>query len=217
MDQNFNLTLLVIINDRVELSDLFSRAERAGIKSLRLEAPEVRIGGGQGIALTIGGGNPNFMFRGAINGKDLSFHNLNYGNNVRGVFQVQIPSTKDTIIGSETFEALKDLVENLGYTDVFAYEIGINLTVDHINYPSFKNIGKLKTMNSPKLKAIKLIDGDTQGRDLREEYISEISMERLATPPNKSVINVVYRMNNFRSDALRDILDDIDDVIKQVR
>lgn len=216
MDESFNLTLTIIVNEPIELSDLFYRAKRSGDVNLRFPVPETRLLGGAGLTVAFGG-NSNFTFRGIVAGKDLSLFNMNYGNVTRGVFQVQILNTKDVGIGNEAFDALRRFVNQLAYTDIFAYEIVINLSVNHIDYPPYDKIKTLKTMKSPKLKAIKLLDGDTGTKDLREEYISEISMERIASQPNKSIITTVYRTKEFQTNALRDVLSDIDEVIKLVR
>ena len=217
MDKNFNLSLLIIVNEPIELSDLFNRSNGINGVSLKLMAPETRLVGGSGITFAIGGGNPNFAFRGAVLGKDLIVFNMVYQNITRGIFQTQVPGTKDILAGNETFNALRDLVKQLGYSDIFAYEIGINLTIEHNEYPLYGKIKGLRTMKSPRLKAIKLLDGDTQGKDLREEYISEISIERITHQSGKSIVSTVYRTKEFEENALHDILSDIDEVVKLIR
>ncbi len=131
---------------------------------------------------------PNFVFRGSVNGKDLLLFNKNYGNSIGGVFQVQILNTDDISLCNETFDALKDLARQLGYVNVFAYEVNVNMTVEHREYSTFDKIGRLKTINSPGLKAIKLLNENKKGKDLTEDYISEISVERIANLPNKSAV-----------------------------
>ena len=44
MDEKFNVKLLIILDDPIELSDLFRRASEATIRELELSPPEIRIG-----------------------------------------------------------------------------------------------------------------------------------------------------------------------------
>lgn len=217
MDENYNLSLIVIVNEQIELSNLFERAKKVGTYDLKLMPPQNSITLQQ-FTLSIGGMTPSFVLHNAVSGKDLIVFNMNYGNNIiRGVFQIQLLGTKGLDSGNTTFEALRDFVKQLNYSSVFAYEIGINLTIDHNEYPLFEMIKGLKTMKSPRYKAIKLLDEKNPGKDLREEYISDISLEQLINQPKKSTISAIYRTKEFDSNALQDTVSDIEKVIELVR
>ena len=217
MDEAYNLSLIVIVNEQIELSSLFERARKGGVYDLKLIPPQNSIATQQ-FTFSFGGAPFNFVFHKAVSGKDLIVFNMNYRNNiVRGVFQIQLSNINGLDSGNTTFKALRDFVKRLDYSNVFAYEIGINLTISHDRYPPFEMVKDLKTMKSPRYKAIKFLDARNSVNDLREEYISDISFEQLINQPTKSAISAVYRRKEFDPNALQNILSDIEEVIKLVR
>lgn len=216
MDEKYNLKLLIIVDDPIELSDLFRRASEANIKELELEPPDIRIGNAAPGALSITTGVPGYRFQKIINGYDLVIFNLVYNDLKRGGFQVELPNTKNLELSEEIYSRLNDFIHQLGYSDVFAYEVGINLIVNDVNYKEFTGVSNLNTMKSPKYACLRILDGDTGLNDLREEFITDIKIEKLAQPL-KSQVSCVSRTNDFDGDIIKKILDDLDKIIDSMR
>ena len=216
MDEKFNVKLLIILDDPIELSDLFRRASEATIRELELSPPEIRIGNTTPGSLSITTGVPGYRFQRIINGYDLVIFNLVYSDLKRGGFQVEMPNTKDLELSQEIYSKLNDFIHKLGYTDVFAYEVGINEIVSGINYKDFTGLNNLKTMKAPKYASLRILDGDTGLKDLREEFITDIKIEKLAQPV-KSQISCVSRTKDFDSCIIKKIFDDLDMIIESMR
>jgi hypothetical protein len=216
MNEKYNLKLLIIINDPIELSDLFRRASEATIEELELSPPEIRIGNATPGSLSITTGVPGYRFQKIINGYDLVIFNLVYSDLKRGGFQVEMSNTYNLELSQEIYSKLNDFIHKLGYTDVFAYEVGINEIINDINYKEFTGLNNLETMKAPKYASLRILDGDTGSNDLREEFITDIKIEKLAQPV-KSQVSCVSRTKDFHSDIIKKILDDLDKIIESMR
>ena len=215
-NRKFNLTLIVIINDVIEMSDLFKRIEKSGLKDMKLNAP-VNPLTGQNVPLTISITNQSFTFKNVLDGKDVSISNINYGDTVRGIFQIQIINTMDLESGNKVFEDLKNLIEEIKYPDIFAYEFSINMVVEHTEYPVFDKINKLTTFKKPRWKAIKILEGDEENKDLRHEYIKEISVEKNVSNLKTSVVNAVYRLKKFDPNILKNAFNDVNKILNLLK
>jgi hypothetical protein len=161
MGEKFNVKFLIIVDETIELPNLFSRASKANIPELKLEPPEIRAGTNSSGFFSITTGVPGFRFQKIINGYDLFISNIIYGEKKRGGFRVEIPNNDNLITSRITYEKLNELVVNLGYTNVYAYEIGINFIVDGLKYKKFSDEGKFKTMKSPEYASLHIMDGET--------------------------------------------------------
>lgn len=216
MDENYNLTLLVIVNNSVELSDLFERARKSGLENFRIEPPPIRMDAQITGGLMISSGIPGFRFPKVVSGHDLLVFNVIHSDAKRGGFQVEVQNTKGTTISENLYEGLHDLVQRLGYNDVYAYEIGLRFIVNSRRYPSFKEIEGLQTMESPNFASLRLLDGYKGEKDLREEFISEIKVEVLSQPM-RSQVSTVHRFKIYEPNKLQKIFADLDKVLSLVR
>lgn len=212
MDENFNFTLLVIVNTPIEISDLFKRAAKMDNVNLTLEPPEIRVGPGIGPGLTITPGNPSFRFPSIIAGNDLLVFNIVHSDAKRGAFQIEVKNTKGMFVPEELYKKLHEFVTQLGFEDVFAYEVVFRFITDTQIYPTFKEISGLKTMKEPKFASLRILDGYSGQKDLREELVSEIKIEGLSQPL-KSQVSTLHRFKEFEENKLKEIVDDIDKVI----
>ncbi|MHB1662810.1 MAG: hypothetical protein ACYCSG_03120 [Thermoplasmataceae archaeon] len=216
MEENYNLTLLVIVNNPVELSDLFDRARKAALDGFRIEPPMIRIDDQITGGLMISSGTPSFRFPKIVSGHDLLVFNVTHSDAKRGGFQIEVQSTNGTTLSQNLYESLHEIVQRLGYSDVHSYEIGLRFIVNSREYPSFKEIEGLQTMDSPKFASLRLLDGYKGEKNLREEFISEIKVE-LLTQPMKSQVSTVHRFKSFNPHKLQNIFDDLDKVLSLVR
>ena len=216
MEENYNLTLLVIVNQSVELSDLFERARNASLEEFRIEPPIIRIDTQVIGGLMISSGIPSLRFPKVVSGNDLLVFNIVHSDAKRGGFQIEVQNTKGTTLSQNLYEGLHNLVQRLGYDDVYAYEIGLRFIVNSRRYPPFKEIGGLQTMESPNFASLRLLDGYKGEKDLREEFISEIKVEALSQPM-KSQVSTVHRFKSFDPNKLQKIFADLDKVLILVR
>ena len=173
MDDNYNLTLLIMVDTPIELSDLFDRANKAGLSGFRIEPPEIRIGPQIPGGLIISSGTPSFKFSKVVSGHDLLVFNVIHSDAKRGGFQLELQNTKGFSFSQELYKNLNDLIQKLGYLDVYAYEIGIRFIVNSQKYPLFKEVDGLQTMESPHFATLRLLDGYKGEKDLREELWSQ--------------------------------------------
>ena len=104
MDFRYNVTLLVISNEIIELSDFINRVHTNTDMKINLPVEEVRLSASQGLNWlrpNVGLLLPKFLL-----GIDLQIFNVAYSETSRGVFQVQA-SGVDKIETSKTwFKAL---------------------------------------------------------------------------------------------------------------
>lgn len=215
MDFRYNVTLLVISNEIIELSDFINRVHTNTDMKINLPVEEVRLSASQGLNWlrpNVGLLLPKFLL-----GIDLQIFNVAYSETSRGVFQVQAGGV-DKIETSKTwFKALVDFSQTLGYKNIFAYEVGINFVIEHKQYPKFELLSNLITLASPTYRSLKLQSGIVDKRDLREEYISEINVDMLINEPWKSVVSTVHRLKDFNINIIDDIFQDIESVTGLVR
>jgi hypothetical protein len=216
MDDNYNITFLVMVDTPIELSDLFDRARKAGLTGFKIEPPEIRIGPQTQMAITFTSGTPSFRFPKVVSGHDLLVFNVIHSDAKRGGFQLEMQNTKGYSISRELYKTLNEFVQNLGYLTVYAYEIAIRFIVNTQKYPAFKEIDYLQTMESPYHASLRLLDGYKGEKDLREEFISEIKIEELAQP-GKSQVTTLHRFKDFDDDKIQKIFADLDKVLKLVR
>ncbi len=220
MEYNFNAVFMIIIDEPIDIFDLFKRSDDTIKNIFKLQAPVVPV-----ISNTTFSFTPisnNFIVNKIINNNDLIIFNLNYGHIIRGIFQVKIGINNSNIIDSnKTLEELKEFVSKLNYKNIFAYEISISSVINYNRYPlfkdKFKDVKNLKAFKTPKLRSIKIIDDNSDETDLREQYISEIDIEQNVIDPKKSNLNAVYRIKNFESSILNNILNDIDIIVNLIR
>ena len=112
IDEKFNIKFLIIVDEPVELSNLFDRASKVNIPELKLEPPEIRGGTNSSGFFSITTGIPGFRFQKIINGYDLFISNVIYGEKKRGGFRVEIPNNDNLITSRITYEKLHELVVN---------------------------------------------------------------------------------------------------------
>ncbi len=214
MKEKFNLSCSIIVNDQLDVFDIFKRSQKTN-KNLKLTAPTRSLNSTSG---GINFGTLFFAIEGAVESYNLEISNIMYSNNtVRGIFTVNMLNINDGTIGSKIFKDLNNFVLNLGYDKIFAYELNVRLTIHSNGYLEYPIEKKLKTMKSTKLRSIKLIDGNNYDMDLREQYISEIGVEELVTNPKMSSVIAVYRREGYNENAVFDILNDIDTVLELIR
>lgn len=216
MEENYSLNLMVIVDEPIELSDLFKRVSEAKIDGFKLEPPEINVGNIP-TSLMITTGTPSFRIQKVINGYDLLIFNVIHSDAKRGGFQIEIPNINGLTIAEELYNKLWEFVQSLNYTKVYAYEISINFIIKQSRYLSLSLLNDLQTtMKSPKFASIRIIDGDLEVRDLREEFISEIRIDALSQPM-KSKVGSMYRFKNFEKNKLQEIFSNIDKVLSLVK
>lgn len=215
MDENYNLTLLVISNEAIVLTDFLKRVEKFTDKKITVPLPEIKISGIPSFALERA--NFGLVLSNIISNRDLELYNAVYSETRRGIFQIQETGIAGPDVAKELFEELVNFTNEIGYKDVFAYEIGINFVTTHVNYPEFNLENKFKTLSNPRYRGIKLQSANVGKRDLREEYTSEISVEMLIREPWKSQVSTVHRMKDFNSSIIGDIFHDIDSLLSLIR
>lgn len=176
MDEKFNVKFLIIVDEPIELSNLFERASKVNIPELKLEPPEIRAGTNSSEFFSITTGVPGFRFQKIINGYDLFISNVIYGDKKRGGFRVEIPNNDNLITPQVTYKKLHELVINLGYSNVYAYEIGINFIVDALKYKKFSGEDEFKTMKSPEYASLHIMDGETEKNALYDQFITELNV-----------------------------------------
>ena len=164
----------------------------------------------------ISSGIPSLRFPKVVSGNDLLVFNIVHSDAKRGGFQIEVQNTKGTALSQNLYEELHDLVQRLGYDDVYAYEIGLRFIVNSRRYPAFKEIDGLQTMESPNFASLRLLDGYKGEKDLREEFISEIRVEALPQPM-KSQVSTVHRFKSFDPNKPQKIFADLDKVLSLVR
>lgn len=216
MDDNYNLTILIMVDTPIELSDLFDRAHKAELSGFKIEPPEIRIGPQIPGGLMISTGTPSFRFPKVVSGHDLLVFNVLHSDAKRGGFQLEVQNTKGYSFSQDLYRSLNELIQKLGYLTVYAYEIVIRFIVNTQKYPLFKEIDGLQTMGSPHYASLRLLDGYKGEKDLREEFVSEIKVEELSQP-SKSQVTTLHRFKNFDDDKLQKIFADLDKVLKLVR
>lgn len=216
MNDNYSLRLLIIVDTPIELSDLFERAKKAELPGFKIEPPEIRIGPQIPGGLIISSGTPSFRFPKVVLGNDLLIFNVIHSDAKRGGFQLELQNTKGYTLSQELYVNLNELVQKLGYLEIYAYEIEIRFIVNTQKYPQFKEVNGLQTMESPHYASLRLLDGYKGEKDLREEFVSEIKIEEL-TQPMKSQVTTLHRFKNYEEDKLEKIFGDLDKVLKLVR
>ncbi len=211
-DQIFNLTILIIENKEININDLFKNSELVEELNLDIKVPENLLGRGAPILnLAFGGVNGlNLKLKNLEN--ELKIYNLNYGDSKKGIFQVNIPQI-NIKKAKEVYKTLNEIiVDKFSFKDVFAYEINITMTVDFDGYQKYNK--KLKTIKNPKMRSIKIINGNiNENEDLRKQYINEIDVEQNTDNPGKSIVHAVYRKKEFDENAIEYILSDITSII----
>ena len=216
MDEKFNVKFLIIVDETIELSNLFERASKANIPELKLEPPEIRAGTNSSGFFSITSGVPGFRFQKIINGYNLFISNVIYAEKKRGGFRVEIPNNDNLITPRITYEKLHELVVNLRYTSVYAYEIGINFIVDGLKYEKFTGECEFKTMKSPEYASLHIIDGETGKNPIYDQFITELKVEKL-TQPAKSNVSYLHRAMDFDNDIFEKVFNDIDMVLNSMR
>lgn len=215
MDENYNLTLLVISNESIELTDFLKRVEKFTDKEITLPLPEIKISGIPGFALEKA--NVGIVLPKFVSNRDLELYNAIYSENRRGIFQIRETGLAGVNIAKELLEELVNFTKKIGYKDVFAYEIGINFVTTHVNYPKFNLKNEFKTLSNARYRGLKLQSADVGKRDLREEYTSEISVEMLVREPWKSQVSTVHRVKDINSSIIDDIIHDVDSLLSLIR
>ncbi len=213
MNERYNIRFLIILNGPIHLSNLFKRAEKAKIDGFDLETPEIRIGNALPGTISITPGFPALRFKKILNGYDLSVFNLVYSDTKRGGFQVEVPNTDNPVSYQELYNNLNELVLKLCYNNIYAYELYINTIIDNLEYKHFNKKVKFETMKSPKYATLRIIDGDTGKKDLREEFITDIKIEKLSQP-EKSQLIITHRSEKFDKDILNKLIRDITQILK---
>lgn len=213
MNERYSIKFLIILNEPIHLSNLFQRADNAKIDGFELGLPEITIGNTSSSALSIMSGFPAFRFRKILNGQDLLVFNLVYGNTKRGGFQIKVQSTDNPVSYQELYNDLNKLILKLGYNNIYAYELNIKTITDNLKYKDFNEKVKFETMESPKYAALRIIDGDTGKKDLREEFITDIKIEKLPQP-EKSQLIITHRSERFDTAILDKLITDIKKVLK---
>jgi hypothetical protein len=198
------------------LSNLFERASKISIPELKLEPPEIKAGINSSGFFSITTGVPGFRFQKIINGYDLFISNVIYGEKKSGGFRVEIPNNDNLITSRITYEKLHELVVNLRYTSVYAYEIGINFIVDGLKYEKFTGECEFKTMKSPEYASLHIIDGETGKNPIYDQFITELKVEKL-TEPAKSSVSYLHRAMALDNDIFKKIFNDIDMVLNSMR
>ena len=216
MDEKFNVKFLIIVDEPIELSTLFERASKANINGLKLEPPEIRAGTNSSGFFSLTTGVPGFRFPKIINGNDLFISNLNYGDKKRGGFRVEIPNIDSLTTPQVVYEDLYGLVINLGYKNVYAHEIGINFIIDGLKYRKFSEKSEFETMKSPKYASLHIIDGDTETKDLYNQFITELKIEKLPQQ-YKSNVSYLHRFRELDNNIFEKIFNDIDKVLNSMR
>ena len=216
MDEKFNVKFLIIVDEPIELSNLFERASKLNIPELKLEPPEIRAGTNSSGFFSITTGVPGFRFQKIINGYDLFISNVIYGDKKRGGFRVEIPNNDNLITPQVTYKKLHELVINLGYSNVYAYEIGINFIVDGLKYKKFSREDEFKTMKSPEYASLHIMDGETEKNTLYDQFITELKVEKL-TQPAKSSVSYLHRSRDFDNDIFEKVFNDINKVLNSMR
>ncbi|AGO60029.1 hypothetical protein [Ferroplasma acidarmanus] len=218
MDYEFNhaVNFIIIVDEPVDIFNLFTRSDDKAFKeAFTFPAPTNNVNQNFSFSAQL---NQNFTLKKIIEGIDLAIFNINYGKKIRGAFRISTNVNNSNISSNEQiFSKLKDLVTNLQYTNVFAYEISITGIINYKNYEEFKQVENLQTMSSPKYRSIKIIDGADTSTDLREQYISEIDIEQNVIEPGKSNLLAVYRTPDFHIDSLTRLLADIGKIVNMIR
>lgn len=216
MNEKFSLKLLIILDEPIRLSDLFKRSSRAKIDGFELELPEIRVDTASPGTVSIIAGIPNFRFKKVLKGHDLLTFNLVYPNQKRGGFQVEFPNADDITSSQELYNGLNEVVEKLGYKGIYAYELSINMIISILNSKDFTEVDKFETMKSPKYGALRILDGDNGSKDLREEFISDIKVEKL-TQPAKYQVSCLNRTRDFDNNIIEKLFNDIDKILNFMR
>ncbi|MCL4346111.1 MAG: hypothetical protein M1375_03955 [Candidatus Thermoplasmatota archaeon] len=217
MEENFNLTMVIILDEPIELSDLFSRSMKNENEKLRLDAPEVIMPGTPTNNLMITQGPIGFSFPKVIVGHNLVVFNVKHSDRKRGAFQVELRNTKGFDVSVELYKAMWQYVKSLNYENVYALEIVITFTAKYSKYPKFEMVENLETMRNPNFAGLRIIDGYTGLKDMREEFISEIRVESLPYIPAKSQVSAVYRFKEYEEDKLQKIFKDIEGMLNLIR
>lgn len=92
---------------------------------------------------------------------------------------MELQNTKGFDASVELYKAMWEYVKSLKCENVYALEIVITFNVKHSKYPKFEMVENLENMRHPNFAGLRIIDGYTGSKGMREEFINEIRVESL--------------------------------------
>ncbi|MGP6239832.1 hypothetical protein ACNF40_05395 [Cuniculiplasma sp. SKW4] len=182
-----------------------------------MEDPEVVILDGSQVNLLISQAQIGFHFLKIIKGYDLIVFNVRHSTGKRGAFQIQIRSLRDIELCSNIFDELRNYVSSLNYQNVYNFEVVVSFTAKHSKYPNLNLVINLETIHNPNYGSIRIIDGYSGEKSMREEFIRETRVESLINKHGESQISSVYRFKEYGEVKIEEIFRDIERVLKLIR
>jgi hypothetical protein len=215
-DHSYNVSSLFIYNDEIRSDTFFKQVikiERFAIKNV-VQERNLPNKNQLGIQLT---GSSGVLLEDKINNTNIQFYNIKYNDGKRrGVFHLNLLNISDKDDADKKLTSFNEAVHCFEYPNLFAYEVSLSFQESGIKYRKLDSNLKFDNLNSSQEKAIKIISNYKEDQDLREQFISEISMEMLPDNPNKSIVTAMVRKEVFQENLFSSILGDVFKVINEV-